>query len=272
MKTIRLFSCLAVFLTCTHGVFGQTDSLPHQQADNPALPPSSIPVAAPPAGPISSATDQSVADTTHHKKCCLRFFTRFSSGFGFMSSTYTSTLVTPANGATNVSNDYVGNGYAIPVDLVLGIRIHSFKIGLGISKIFFHVPTLSRTPDPTDTSLVTGAPIKHQAKTFGSNSEIPLFLEYDLYIKNHFVLAGNICFGVFYHDRNAYDGTYAPSARAGTSGFSYSFGLSPSYKTGHFTLFLNPCMRLTEISYYHSSKEDLTDLSLSLGFGACYTF
>jgi hypothetical protein len=208
-------------------------------------------------------------DTSHHKSCCLHPFIRLSAGIGFTSSTYSSTMVTPSG---NLSNDYIGNGYEVPLELVLGLRFHSLKIGLGISQILFHVPSLIRTPDPSDTSTATGATIKHQIKKFGTNYIFPLFLEYDLFANNHFVLAANMNLGIFYHDRSAYDGTYAPSARAGTSGFAYGFGFSPSYKSGPVTVFLNPCVRLTKINYYHDSKEDLTDISLNLGFGACYTF
>jgi hypothetical protein len=271
MKLIRLSGILSVFLCLSLSAAAQTDSVGQTKitlAPIPFAPAASITAAL----ADTSSTKKDVSDTSHHKNCCVHFFARLSSGIGFMSSTYSSTFIAGGYGGGNVSNDYIGNGYEIPLSLVLGIRIHSFKIGLGISKILFHVPSLIRTPDPSDTTTATGTAIKHQVKKFGANYIFPLFMEYDLYKINHFVLAANMNLGIFYHDRTAYDGIYAPSAQSGTSGFAYGFGLSPSYQCGHFSFFLNPCMRLTKINYYHASKEDLTDLSLNLDFGACYTF
>jgi hypothetical protein len=211
-------------------------------------------------------------DSTKHSDANKGLFIRLSSGIGFINSTYTSEVVTGGNGGLNNVDDFLGNGYTIPVDLVVGMRIKRFKIGVGFSQILFHVPTLTRSSGSIDTSGATGALVKHALKSYGKNYLFPLFMSIELYSKKQFTLDVNMNYGLLFHDRNAYDGTYAPSATPNTPGYSFSFGFSPALHVGKFSAFLNPSMAFTHVSYHGSSNEDLTDLYFTLGIGAEYSF
>jgi hypothetical protein len=199
-------------------------------------------------------------------------FLRLESGIGSLHSTYTSELITATSPATNISRDYLGSGYSIPVSLVLGIQVRSFKIGLGFSALFFHVPELMRQGDTISYNQVTGAPVKQAVKTYGTNYVFPLFMEYTFYRKQNFNLSANISYGILYHDMHAYNGDYAPSARANISGTSFSFGLSPAYSLKHISFFLNPNLMLTGVSYHGPTRDELTDLYFTLGIGCNVRF
>jgi hypothetical protein len=209
----------------------------------------------------------SFSDTVHKKCIPFDVFIRLESGIGSLNSTYRSELITATSPGINISKDYLGRGYSIPLNLVMGIQLHSFKIGLGFSALFFHVPELLRQGDTISYNQVTGSPVKHAVKDYGTNYVFPLFLEYTFYRKEKLNLSANISYGILYHDMHAYTGDYAPSARANISGTSFSFGLSPAYSLKHMTFFLNPNFMLTGVSYHGPTRDELTDLYFTMGIG-----
>jgi len=218
------------------------------------------------------ATTPAGSDTLKPKQDGCKIFVLIASGIGSMNSTYTSEVVTGGYGGQNNVDDFLGNGYSVPLTLEAGYQIKRFKIGIGFSRTSFHVPSLTRSDASLDSTNASGALVKHQVKTYGTNYSFPLFLAYELMHKNNFSLDANVSYGLFFHDYNAYDGTYAPSATANTPGYSFSFGFTPAYHFGNFALLLQPCMGLTHVSYHGNTNEDLTDLSFTLGVGVSYRF
>jgi hypothetical protein len=213
-----------------------------------------------------------ISDTTLNTPKDFGIFILLSSGIGSINSTYTTEVVTGGYGGLNNVDDFLGKGYSIPLNAVAGVRINRFRIGLGFSRIAFHVPSLTRTSSSVDSTNASGALVKNQLKSYGINYAFPLFIGYELWHKNHFSLDFSVNYGIFFHDTNAYDGTYAPSATPNTPGYCFSFGFSPAYHAGKFFVLLNPCMGLTHVSYHGSTNEDLTDLYFTLGIGAGYNF
>jgi hypothetical protein len=197
-------------------------------------------------------------------------FLHFASGIGIANSTYTSEVVTGGYGGFNNVDDYSGSGYHVPVEISLGYCTHSFSAGIGFSVLFFHVPTLTRSSSALDSTNATGAPVKHQINTFGKNYVIPLFLEYCFLQKGAISWSARLSFGAMIHDRNAYDGVYAPSSSPQAFGHSSSFSIVPAYNTGKWSFFLSPGFMLTQIRYHGSSNEELTDLYFNLGIGVNY--
>ncbi len=211
-------------------------------------------------------------DSSGHAASDRGLFLRISSGISFVNSTYTSEVVNGGPSGMNNVDDFLGNGYAVPVELMVGYRIKRFKFGLGFSYVSFHVPSLTRTSGSQDSTLATGAVVKNQVKTFGSNYLFPAFAGFELFRKNQFALDVNMNCGIFFHDLHAYDGTYAPSGTANTPGYTFSFGFTPTYNHGNYSFFLSPSFGLNHVSYHGSSNEDLTDLFFTLGIGASYNF
>lgn len=250
IKTLRQLFFVCIFLPFYGQMLSQTDSLSHSL-------------------PVKDNAVNNVSDDTDKKPLIQKLFMRFNTGISLDRSTYTSELITAASSGINITDTYLGKGFAIPAGLVFGIQIHQFKIGVGFSAISFHVPSLLRTGDTLQNTYITGNPVKHQNGYWRTDYMFPLFLEYTFYNKNHFELSVNTMLGVYYHDINSYDGWYAGSARAGISGNSYGFGVSPQWNCGHFTFFLNPSILLNQISYHRSTRDDLSDIFLSMGLGCC---
>jgi hypothetical protein len=197
-------------------------------------------------------------------------FLRIGTGIGFVNSNYTSEVVTGGAGGFNNVDDYHGNGFQVPVEISAGFRHHNFSAGLGLSIIYFHVPTLTRSVNAIDSTNATGAPVKNQIGSMGKNYLVPLFLEYRFIQKIKFGCSARVAYGVFLHDRNAYDGVYAPSSSPLAFGHSFSFAIVPSYTHVLWSVFLSPGLLLTQIRYHGSSNEELTDLSFNLGIGIDY--
>ncbi|HXC06620.1 MAG TPA: hypothetical protein VNZ86_17810, partial [Bacteroidia bacterium] len=191
-------------------------------------------------------------------------------GIGILRSSYTSEVVTGGPGGFNNVDDYYGSGYQVPVEISAGYRHHNFSAGLGITIQYFHVPTLTRNAYALDSTNATGAPVKHQIAPLGKNYIIPVFLEYRFAQKGAISCGVRLAYGAFFHDRNAYDGTYAPSSSPLAFGHSFSFGFTPAYTHGPWNFFLHPGLLLTQIRYHGSTNEDLTDLGFNLGVGIEY--
>ncbi|MFI5150506.1 MAG: hypothetical protein ACHQRM_12285 [Bacteroidia bacterium] len=197
-------------------------------------------------------------------------FIRLETGIGLLNSYYTSEVVTGGSGGFNNVDDYHGTGYSIPAGISAGYRYHTFSAGLGIAVQYFHVPMLTRSVYALDSTNATGSAVKHQLKGYGKNYIIPLFLEYRFLKKGNAAYSIRLAYGAFFHDRTAYDGTYAPSSTPLAFGHSFSFGITPSWTKGPWNFFLHPSLLLTQIRYHGSSNEELTDLSFNFGIGVDY--
>ena len=170
-----------------------------------------------------------------------------------------------------LEEEFSGQGYTIPTNLSLGIKISSLKAFLGVTIDMFKVPELKKGV-PTDIDTLKTDMLKTQIKDHGTNVYIPFGLEYDVYSKKNFTISYSLRAGLFYASQPTYDGNYMQSYDRKTHGYMIALSIVPSYQVNDLVVFVKPAYQFSKIIYRNTTTDELFNQNVNLEVGVYYLF